>query len=352
MDFFELRDSFLRLFAEANGKYELNVDGVTYPTYSVSALNKMLLEVINNRYPETTDLLDAYKKSGFSAYTADDGVLKYYQNLVGKQVAVESVTGYQKMLIDLVRLFNNISYTFEFTTTTENCVVEVGSDFFEDIQFRIDFGDGTVEYTEADNLKHTFVNAGTYIISVKVNKIDNYQNDLFAETTSVPFFINILDTEHSSCKCLSCLVKYPYNETSTDKNVRYIASVPSGVFNSNLECIDNAEPEVVHFGDASLPYLNPVTVTVGDLYYLGNPGIITEIYVQVIGTDFSSYTGEYTALKTLKVAPDDLNTFKTAVTAFNNGNTTATLTVLKGKHQDEAYQWATENGHFASIVKE
>ena len=80
--------------------------------------------------------------------------------------------------------------------------------------------------------------------------------------------------------------------------------------------------------------------------------IIKEITIQVIGADFSKYASAYPALTTLKVAPDDLKTFKTAVTAFNNGNTTATLTVLKGKNQEEAYQWATANGHFASIVKE
>lgn len=73
---------------------------------------------------------------------------------------------------------------------------------------------------------------------------------------------------------------------------------------------------------------------------------------QTLTVSNEEYDSAYPALTTLKVAPDDLTTFKTAVTAFNNGNTTATLTVLKGKHQEEAYQWATANGHFASIVKE
>ena len=100
MNFFDLRNGFLRLFAEANGKYELNVESINYPTYSANALNEMLMSVVNAHFPGTTNLVDAYEKSGFNAYSSDNGVVKYYQNLIGKQVAVNSVAGYQKMLID------------------------------------------------------------------------------------------------------------------------------------------------------------------------------------------------------------------------------------------------------------
>ena len=296
-----------------------------------------------NDFGSNKNLLDFYKII-FNQY------LSTYKQIIGKNVEINSFSAFNKTCVEMFNMITNITYEFEFTTTSADCTFEVGSKCLDFIEYKVDFGDGTIAYTTNENVSHNFADAGKYIITISINKIKDWSKYSFTSMFIIPFFINILNSEQSSCKCIKGSMNFFYQETSTDKDVWYIATTPKGTFNSNLEEGYGMEPDIVYFGDNTLPYFVPIDDITE--YESGNTGKIKEVYIQTIGTDFSPFIGEYTALTTLKVAPDDLNTFKTAVTAFNKGNTTATLTVLKGKNQEEAYQWATANGHFASIVKE
>ena len=180
---------------------------------------------------------------------------------------------------------------------------------------------------------------------LKVNYIFDYINNIDSG------FIKVFTVDAGTFN-IQWPFLYAFNcDDGNDNVIGYtLVSKSNGNNFTQMQTSGSTNPQIWYFGSEELP------CWVGDItsipIYNSGETVLKEVTIQVIGADFSEYDSAYTALTTLKVAPDDLKTFKTAVTAFNNGNTTATLTVLKGKNQEEAYQWATANGHFASIVKE
>lgn len=341
MNFFDLRGIFLTQIATEKGKYELEANGNTYPTYSEAALDKMLISYMNeNGYD--VDKLSAYKKLGTESYNIGQ---QWYEQTIGKKVEINSVSAYKNMYADIGRIWNNLKFVFEVKVTGADQEFEIGSNYFDYIEYHIDWGDGTEENTVDSSIAHPYAEIGKYIVTVTINKIKDYQSDAFTSPTEIPFYINCNEV---TAKCIYANYWAPF---VVDVNTAYIATTIKGAeFNTAIAQFASNTPKTIHYGDNTLPYFNPAN-GISD-YITSNAAALEEVYIQTVGTDWGEPDLEYENLKTLKVAPDDLNTFKTAVTAFNNGNTTATLTVLKGKHQDEAYNWATENGHFAAIEKE
>ncbi len=349
MNFFDLRGIFLTQIAGSgnvaeNGKYEVKAGGKTHPTYSVAGLDKLCLAYMTEQIDPYYTLLDAYRELGTYSYRVGQ---EWYEQVIGKKAEINSVSAYKKMYADLVSIWNNMKFVFEVDVPEGDNEVEIGSDYLEYIEYQINWGDGTVENTVNDNIQHTYAKNGKYTVTITVNKIKDCQNDAFTSPTEIPFYINVTNVV---IKCIYANYWVPFTAVYNGESTAYTATTIKGAVFVNLQKITDGAPTIHYFGDNRLPYFNPIDGVSN--YITSSPELVKEVYIQTIGTDFTEAQQEYTALTTLKVAPDDLTTFKTAVTAFNNGNTTATLTVLKGKHQDEAYQWATENGHFASIVKE
>ena len=347
MHFFDLRGIFLTQIATEKGKYELSASNVAYPTYSEAALDKMLLDYMNEQ-GYNVDKLGAYKKLGTESYKIGQ---EWYEQVICKKVEINSVSELKKMYADLINIWNNMKFVFEVIVTDVNQEFEVASDYLDYIEYHIDWGDGAVANTSLDSISHPYTEIGTYLVTVTINKIKDYQNDALTSSTELPFYINC---NGLSAKCVFANYWAPYAIFKADNTSSvYIASPISnynGLFTGLGKLAEQTENiKTIQYGDSRLPYFNPQD---GIGNYTAPTNGLQEVYIQTIGTDFTEAQNEYAGLKILKVAPDDLNTFKTAVTAFNNGNTTATLTVLKGKNQEEAYQWATANGHFASIVKE
>lgn len=343
MDFFNFRNALISLGLQTNGKYELKSGDTIYPTYSVQGLNNAEFAYNTNDYPNAS-LLDIYQVA-FAQYRF------YYESQIGKKVDLSSITAIVKYMTDFFNRINNIEYTFEVNIDDmEDTSFEVASDYLNILQFRIDWGDGNIEYTDEDSLSHSYAEKGVYTVNVKLSKVKDFGRVLDCPILNTPIYIN---NSISTNKCKLIKTTWLCPMFAFNKNfpsalyVAYNGEIP---FDVTYEQWQGYEPEIIYIGDSRLPYFDYIDGM--EYFETQKAEIVEQVYIQVIGADFSNYAGEYTALKTLKVAPDDLNTFRTAVTAFNNGNTTATLTVLKGKHQDEAYNWATENGHFAAIEKE
>ena len=344
MNFFDLRGIFLTQIATEKGKYELDSGNVTYPTYSEAALDKMLLDYMNKQ-GYNVDKLDAYKKLGTESYKIGQ---EWYEQVIGKKVDINSVSALKKMYADLINIWNNMKFVFEVHQDTPDATILFNSEYLDYIEYRIDWGDGTVENTSDVQIEHSYATTDVYKITITVNKIKDYQNDAFTSPTEIPFTLN---TDEATLKCIYANYWAPFVLSNKNGTTAYIATTINGeevgYINKIAALVSVSE---MRFGDSRLPYFNPQDGISN--YTTSQPDQLYKVYIQTVGTDFTEADQNYTRLTTLKVAPDDLNTFKTAVTAFNKGNTTATLTVLKGKNQEEAYQWATANGHFASIVKE
>lgn len=344
MNFFDLRGIFLTQIATEKGKYELDANNISYPTYSEAALDKMLLDYMNNQ-GYNVDKLGAYKKLGTESYNIGQ---EWYEQVIGKKVDINSVSALKKMYADLISIWNNMKFVFEVHQDTPDATILFNSEYLDYIEYHIDWGDGTVENTSDVQIEHSYATTDVYKITITVNKIKDYQNDAFTSPTEIPFTLN---PDEATLKCIYANYWAPFVLSNKNGTTAYIATTINGeevgYINKLAALVSVSE---MRFGDSTLPYFNPQDGISN--YTTSQPDQLYKVYIQTVGTDFTDADQNYTRLTTLKVAPDDLNTFKTAVTAFNTGNTTATLTVLKGKNQEEAYQWATANGHFASIVKE
>lgn len=345
MNFFDLRNAFISLGLTPNGKYELKDLNEIYPTYSVQGLLKAEYEYNIKDYPNFT-MLDIMK------YLSENW-LPVYKQITGKNFEINSVAGYVKMMSELVNMVQNLKW--EVNVTINEADEIIFSPDTSDFICEVDFGNGVIEKTDdvKTTIEHTLA-PGDYKIIVRyypksADFIDDYIAVL-SDTAGTLFVINFNKPESSRINSIKWPIYYTYSLYNGAEGTKYYYTL-NGIGNDANEMSyvqANELPNVV-IGDSTMPYFAFDAVNL-DLFNGSN--IIKEITIQVIGADFSEYTSAYPALTTLKVAPDDLKTFKTAVTAFNKGNTTATLTVLKGKNQEEAYQWATANGHFASIVKE
>ena len=343
MNFFDLRGIFLTQIATEKGKYELDVNDVTYPTYSEAALDKMLLDYMNKQ-GYNVDKLDAYKKLGTDNYKVGQ---EWYEQVIGKKVEINSVSALKKMYVDLISIWNNMKFVFEVYQDTPDATILFNSEHLDYIEYHIDWGDGTVENTSNVQIEHSYATTDVYKITITINKIKDYLNDAFTSTTEIPFR---LSPDEASLKCIYANYWAPFVLSNDNGTTAYIATTINGEEVREINKIALVGSSEMRFGDSTLPYFNPQEGI--NNYTTSIPDQLYKVYIQTVRTHFTDAAQAYTRLTTLKVAPDDLKTFKTAVTAFNKGNTTATLTVLKGKNQEEAYQWATANGHFASIVKE
>lgn len=345
MNFFDLRNAFISLGLIPNGKYELKDLNKIYPTYSVQGLLKAEYEYNIKDYPNFT-MLDIMK------YLSESW-LPVYKQITGKNVEINSVAGYVKMMSEFTNMIQNLKW--EVNVTINEADEIIFSPDTSDFICEVDFGNGVIEKTDdvKTTIEHTLA-PGDYKIIVRyypksADFIDDYIAVL-SDTASTLFTIQFNKPESNTINSIKWPIYYTYSLYKDAEGTKYYYTL-NGISNSanTMSYVNVNELPNVVIGDSTMPYFSVDAVNL-DLFNGSN--IIKEVTIQVIGADFSEYNSAYPALTTLKVAPDDLNTFKTAVTAFNKGNTTATLTVLKGKNQEEAYQWATANGHFASIVKE
>lgn len=328
-----------------NGKYELKDLNEIYPTYSVQGLLKAEYEYNIKDYPNFT-MLDIMK------YLSENW-LPVYKQITGKNVEINSVAGYVKMMTEFVNMIQNLKWEVNVTINEEDEIIF--SPDTSDFICEVDFGNGVIEKTDdvKTTIEHTLA-PGNYKIIVRyypksADFIDDYIAVLSANNSTL-FIIQFNKPESNRINSIKLPIYYTYSLYNGSEGTKYYYTL-NGIGNgaNEMSYVEANELPNVVIGDSTMPYFTFDAVYL-DIFNGSN--IIKEITIQVIGADFSGYSNAYQALTTLKVAPDDLKTFKTAVTAFNNGNTTATLTVLKGKNQEEAYQWATANGHFASIVKE
>ena len=347
MNFFDLRNALISLGLTPNGKYELKSLNEIYPTYSVQGLLKAEYEYNISDYPNFT-MLDIMKN-------LSEDWLPVYKQITGKNVEINSVAGYVKMMSELVNMVQNLKWEIDIHyVPTVDKTVHIESDDYTNY-ILVDWGDGAYTQTNADitSADHTYAEEGDYHITVTLNRI-GYLQDFLAILGNINSTIFIIDTVDTGIiKKVKWPLLYTYSLFNNDAvgTAYYFTSVATSEGATQMYNVSANDMQKMVIGDSSLPYVGSADWENAEVGQQGQ-GVITDITVQVIGANFSTFTGEYTALTTLKVAPDDLKTFKTAVTAFNKGNTTATLTVLKGKNQEEAYQWATANGHFANIVKE
>ena len=350
MNFFDLRNGIIAGGnLKSSGKYELKGGEKTYPTYSAQAINAATLDVLNGSEPPVRNLLEAYKA------TFDHLVLPAVKRANGKNLEISSVAGYQKALIEANNILDNLVWHIDFhCTNTENSVVVERTNSLYNLF--VDWGDGNTSIVtdpgENDQLNHIYAKLGDYHIIAKLIIPSEESQSVFDVINNIDNgFIRVLTVDAGTFN-IQWPFLYAFNcDDGNDNVIGYTLVYKSNGNNFNqMQQPFSTTPQIWHFGSEELPcWIGDITSI--PISYSGQD-VLKEATIQVIGADFSGYDSAYPALTTLKVAPDDLNTFKTAVTAFNNGNTTATLTVLKGKNQEEAYQWATANGHFASIVKE
>ena len=350
MNFFDLRKGIITGGnLVSTGKYELKGGEKTYPTYSEQAINAATLDVLNGNNPPVTNVLEAYKE------TFDYLIIPAVKRANGKNLEISSVAGYQKALIEANNILENLVWHIDFhCTSTENSVTVERIDPLHNLF--VDWGDGNTSIVtdpeENDQLDHIYAELGDYHIIVKLIIPSEESQSVFDVINNIDNgFIRVLMVDAGTFN-IQWPFLYAYNcDDGNDNVIGYtLVSKSNGNNFCQMQPSYSTNPQIWHFGSEELP------CWVGDITSIpiccSGQDVLKEATIQVIGADFSGYDSAYPALTTLKVAPDDLKTFKTAVTAFNNGNTTATLTVLKGKNQEEAYQWATANGHFASIVKE
>ena len=352
MNFFDLRNGIISGGnLVSTGKYELKGGEKTYPTYSAQAINAATLDVLNGSEPPVSNVLEAYKE------TFDNLFLPAYKQLLGKNVEVNSVSAYQKMLIYIADKVKDLKWEIDIHyVPAEGKSVYIETDDGTNY-ILVDWGDGASTQTNAEisNAEHTYAEEGDYHITVTLNRI-GYLQDFLNNLLIIGNKIISINVDGAG---VINKVKWPLlytyslsnNEKSTDYYYVSVAKNNDAAFQMAESGVNTNIVKCAYIGDNTIPYLGFVDTGSFAISMARN---LEELYIQCIGADFSIYSdssAEYPKLKTLKVAPDDLKTFKTAVTAFNKGNTTATLTVLKGKNQEEAYQWATANGHFASIVK-
>ena len=345
MNFFDLRKAFTYAGGIPVGKYELkDYEGKKYPTYSVAGLDNFQYCIGGNN--SLNYYIDVY-----------ESFLQAYASITGKNVNITSKTGLFKTLSDAISMmYGGLTWQIDihFIPGEANSVrIEANNG---DDYILVDWGDSTTTQTNAEitTAEHTYAKEGDYHITVTLTKIGVIEDFISTLLDWGSAIINVYTEGAVVINQVKWPILYAYsldNGSSVGTNY-YFVPVCKGVNSKQMVAINSGgNLEKAVFGYDELP--NIKSVDIGSLQINNNgQDVIKEITIQVIGADFSEYESAYPALTTLKVAPDDLTTFKTAVTAFNKGNTTATLTVLKGKHQEEAYQWATANGHFASIVKE
>lgn len=296
-----------------------------------------------------TDLLQAYKD------TYDYFIIPAVKRVNGRNLEVSSIAGYQKVLIEAGQILDNLVWHIDLHyTNTQNSVVIERIDATYNLF--VDWGDGNTSIVtdpdESDELDHIYAEVGDYHITVKLIIPSEESQSVFDVINNIDNgFIRVLLLDAGTFN-IQWPFLYAFNcDDGNDNVIGYtLVSKSNGNNFVQMQQPGSTTPQIWYFGSEALPYWTGDTTSIP--ISSSGQSVLKEVTIQVIGADFSEFDSAYPALTTLKVAPDDLTTFKTAVTAFNNGNTTATLTVLKGKHQDEAYQWATENGHFASIVKE
>ena len=350
MNFFDLRKGIItggNLVSAGN--YELKGGEKTYPIYSAQAINAATLDVLNGAEPPVTSVLEAYKA------TFDHLIIPAVKRVNGKNLEVSSIAGYQKALIEAGRILDNLVWHIDFhCTSTENSVVIERMDPLHNLF--VDWGDGNTSIVtdpgENNQLDHIYAKLGDYHIIVKLIIPSEDSQGVFDVINNIDSGFIIVLTVDAGTFNIQWPFLYAYNcDDGNDNVIGYtFVSKSNGNNFTQMKPSFSTNPQIWHFGSEELPcWIGDITSI--PISYSGQD-VLKEATIQVIGADFSGFDSAYPALTTLKVAPDDLKTFKTAVTAFNTGNTTATLTVLKGKHQEEAYQWATANGHFASIVKE
>ena len=350
MNFFDLRKGIITGGnLKPSGKYELKGGEKTYPTYSAQAINAATLDVLNGGEPPVRNVLEAYKA------TYDYLIIPAVKRAKGKNLEISSVAGYQKALIEANNILENLVWHIDFhcTSTENSVVVERINPLFN---LFVDWGDGNTSIVtdpgESDQLDHIYAKLGDYHIIAKLIVPSEESQSVFDYINNIDNgFIRVLMVDAGTFN-IQWPFLYAFNcDDGNDNVVGYtLVSKSNGNNFNQMQPSSSTTPQIWYFGSEELP------CWIGDItsipIYNSGETVLKEVTIQVIGADFSEYDSAYPALTKLKVAPDDLKTFKTAVTAFNKGNTTATLTVLKGKNQEEAYQWATANGHFASIVKE
>lgn len=78
----------------------MDVNNVAYPTYSEAALDKMLLDYMNEQ-GYNVDKLGAYKKLGTESYKIGQ---EWYEQVIGKKVDINSVSALKKMYADLISI--------------------------------------------------------------------------------------------------------------------------------------------------------------------------------------------------------------------------------------------------------
>ena len=138
MNFFDLRNAFISLGLIPNGKYELKDLNKIYPTYSVQGLLKAEYEYNIKDHPNFT-MLDIMK------YLSENW-LPVYKQITGKNVEINSVAGYVKMMSELVNMVQNLKWEVNVTVNEADEIIfsPDNSDFI----CEVDFGNGVIEKTD------------------------------------------------------------------------------------------------------------------------------------------------------------------------------------------------------------
>lgn len=317
MNFFDLRKLLEPAFTFEGT--DAIYDGKRYPLYSVQGVTNLLM-----------DLKDKSKFEAVKQIVDEHTILLY-----GHTIDAQSITGYLKVWLqylndkDAPLVFNSIADGSWGNGTAVKLTIDSSENWV------VDWGDGTIEAGNGTTStpEHTYTKEDNYALKVYTFNDSN--------------LISMADVNYNNiwvCKFMT-----PKNIISTGNNAYLYTTAtmiddPGQGFDVNFP-VDSMD---IYIGDNSLPIITKPN--------FDNTGIenASTIVVKIKGVQSFFVEKVFPAdnLVTLKIQSEDLESFKKCMTYFNKGNTTANLTVLKGKHQEEAYQWATANGHFASIVKE
>lgn len=305
-------------------------DGKRYPLYSVQGVTNLLTDIANS--------VGSGDKSKFEVVKSvvEDAANVLYCH----PIDMKSVTGYLKAWLQYL---NDKDAPLVFSVQNPYSVDDFIVTFEKNADVVIDWGDGTVNaesvhtYPQGEEGKEYKIKFyGKLEDFTKITNNDS--GELFFVSNLAPMFIYGVDSEGTAWFYTTKTYRLPGSDAAPYGGSEEFTSSPNEEENYYNRCV---------IGDKSLPI-----ITEPDLVADINIFSVKIIICQIRGIDYFVSPGEYANLTSLSIQSEDLDSFKKSLTEFNNGNTTATLTVLKGRHQDEAYQWATENGHFASIVKE
>lgn len=293
-----------------------------YPLYSVQGVTNLLRDFINSNEQTEKSKFEVVKQ------IVDENTAPLY----GHTVDAESVAGYLKVWLKYLNDKDAPVVITIIIDREDGLLVSVDP---VDGDNTIEWGDGTVTN---DTNEHTYEKPGMYVIKVynpqNIATISNAEADYIFSTLKSIVPINVY-----------CEGDYNWGQFYSTK----ISKSPEddgGIANHYEFNLSEKSLNSVIVGDDTLPVITEPNF---DDSLIQDCNIIV---CKIRGVQSFFIELNFSSLETLSIQSEDLESFKKCVTYFNNGNTAATLTVLKGKHQDEAYQWATENGHFASIVKE